>query len=68
MKEIIKRHEEPVSGDEKIENIEEIKQVFHPDSIWNIFERLEGSKSEFCQKTLNQIANASPVSMAVIFE
>jgi len=44
---IVDSHSDASAKHDAIDNYDEIKEIFHPDSIWKIFERLEKSESEF---------------------
>jgi enoyl-CoA hydratase len=53
---------------EPIPNLEEINSIFKPDSIQNIYTRIQESKTELGEKLRKQIAPLSPLSMAIVFE
>jgi len=51
-----------------IENIDEIKEIFKPDSASAIMARLAASKTEFAAKTLKTLNGMSPLAVCVVFE
>jgi enoyl-CoA hydratase/carnithine racemase len=66
--EIVDYFADKTAGQEAIENYEEIKAIFKPDSAKAILDRLAASKSEFAAKTLKMLGNMSPLSLCVVFE
>ena len=56
------------AADAPLESEQEIKEIFQPDSIQNIINRLEASETEFATKTKKMLQNMSPLALAVVFE
>lgn len=65
---IISSHSDASAGTEPISNEEEINHIFQDDSIQNVYERIQASKTEFGEKLRKQVASLSPLSMAIVFE
>ena len=51
-----------------IENLNEIKNIFQPDSPQSIMSRLRASDTEFAKKTLKTLDGMSPLAVCVVFE
>jgi len=53
---------------ESIDNIEEIQEIFQPDSVQEVVKRLNASETEFAVKTRKMMKYMSPLSLAIVFE
>lgn len=56
------------AADVPVENIDEIRHIFQPDSVQNVMDRLAASETEFGAKTRKMMTYMSPLSLAVVFE
>lgn len=53
---------------ESIDNLDEIREIFQPDSVQAVMARLEAANTEFAEKTRKMMKYMSPLSLAVVFE
>jgi len=66
--EIVKYFSDEKAGSDPIENYDQIKAIFKPDSIQEILDRLTASNSDFAAKTLKTLGGMSPLALCVVFE
>uniref|UniRef100_A0A7S3I1Q5 3-hydroxyisobutyryl-CoA hydrolase n=1 Tax=Favella ehrenbergii TaxID=182087 RepID=A0A7S3I1Q5_9SPIT len=56
------------AASEPIPDLDQIREIFQPDSVQGIMQRLDASQTEFAAKTKKMMTYMSPLSLAVVFE
>ena len=66
---IVDAHSSSSSGQQPIENLDEINSIFNTNgSVHDLYHNLQNSDSEFARATLKKLQLMSPLSVGVVFE